>query len=68
MSAALDALKTDIASLATEVTQAVTLIQANAAATSTAAADADEITALQTQVTQLRDQLAAALAPAAPAA
>ena len=64
MSAALDALTADIASLATEVAQAIALIQANATATSTAAADAAEITDLQTQVTSLRDQLAAALAPA----
>lgn len=69
MSAALDSLKADVASLATEVAQAIALLQANAAATSTAAADAAEITDLQTQVTALRDQLATALAPApAPAA
>ena len=64
MSAALDSLKADVSSLATEVAQAIALIQANAAATSAAAADAAEITDLQAQVTTLRDQLAAALAPA----
>lgn len=64
MSAALDTLKTDVASLATEVAQAIALIQANATTIAAAAADAAEITDLQTQVTSLRDQLAAALAPA----
>ena len=68
MSAVFNSLKADVASLATEVEQAIALIQANAAATSTAAADAAEITDLQTQVTALRDQLAAALAPTAAAA
>lgn len=68
MSAALDSLKADVSSLATEVAQAIALIQANAAATSAAAADAAEITDLQAQVTTLRDQLAAALAPAPVAA
>jgi cell division protein FtsB len=64
MSASLDALKADVASLGTEVAQAVALIQANATVVANAAADEAEITALEAQVTSLRDQLAAALAPA----
>jgi hypothetical protein len=64
MSAALDSLKSDLASLATEVAQAVSVIQANAAGAASAAADAAEIADLQTQVTALRDQLAAVLAAA----
>lgn len=68
MSASLDALKSDVASLATEVTQAIALIQANAASAASAAADEAEITALEAQVTSLRDQLAAALAPVPPVA
>ena len=64
MSASLDALKADVTSLGTEVAQAIALIQANAANTATAAADEAEITALEATVTSLRDQLAAALAPA----
>ena len=64
MSASLDELKADVASLGTEVAQAIALIQANATNTANAAADAAEITDLKAQVTSLRDQLAAALAPA----
>ena len=68
MSQELDALKADIVSLGTEVTQAIALIQANASTVASAAADEAEITALESQVTSLRDQLAAALAPTPPAA
>jgi len=68
MSAALDTLKADVASLATEVAQAVAAIQADAAATANAAADNQTIADLTTQVVSLRDQLAAALAPATPPA
>ena len=64
MSAALDTLKADVASLATEVAQAISAIQANNTNSANAAADAQAIADLTAQVVTLRDQLAVALAPA----